>query len=272
MRSVPHGRVALAAYLFVVAGSAEVCDPTAGDACTADGQEADELQSLLMLTKVTKAQEKARSNTSEAAGFLFGGCNEQTVAGLCYRTCTDMGEMESFPRRSISKCGGVYSSKFIQDCTKAGKAAKGSGAAPGTGGRQPGKCFGDALTSFPSDESPNMCTQSCKKGSKTAELEGSRRWCCSKGTEKPTLELDKTGKELTCSCPSQKKKLFFMKDKAVARLTTGKTEGCNTLCTGAKNWFMSNDVAFCCPNNKKPEVSKGGLLNIQFDCKCPKGW
>lgn len=105
-----------------------------------EGDEGDQT-SLLVRTAATRAVAGA------AAAGVNGTakCNEALFQGLCYRTCTDMAEME--PRRSPSNCGGVENYNFIQCCNEDGTSSLGAGSAPGIHGRPLGGCFGNESTS-----------------------------------------------------------------------------------------------------------------------------
>mmetsp|Transcript_61968 Transcript_61968/g.157593 ORF Transcript_61968/g.157593 Transcript_61968/m.157593 type:complete len:264 (+) Transcript_61968:109-900(+) len=231
----------------------------------ADGEGCDADQSsLLTLAKVQMHGGAAAA--AEAESNSTGVCNEMLYQGLCYRTCTDMGEME--PRTSAYTCGGVWNSTFAQSCNKDGSSYTGSGMAPGSGSRTPYKCFGDSSNCKPKpvEESPPICTKLPANPWAWPTAAGCS-WNCSKGDAKPVLTT--SGKELTCSCPMpDKPKPRWVKETLKSNLTTSSNEPCDTGCSKAKGYLMMDGIAYCCPKNTKPSLKKTGSRNGDYLVRC----
>merc|ERR1719215_975367 len=152
---------------------------------------------LLLLGSAAAAAPAQEKACEAEGGNGTAKCNEAKFQGLCYRTCTDMGQME--PRKSPSNCGGVEDYSFLQRCNEDGSSSGGAGSAPGISGRPPMGCFGDTSASFPSPDAPNMCTTDCQKGAPSAEAKGCQsKFCCADGKSTPQPLVD--GKAVICSC------------------------------------------------------------------------
>jgi len=228
----------------------------------ADGEGCDADQSsLLTLAKVQMHGGAAAA--AEAESNSTGVCNEMLYQGLCYRTCTDMGEME--PRTSAYTCGGVWNSTFAQSCNKDGSSYTGSGMAPGSGDRKPYKCFGDSSNCKPKpvEESPPICTK-LPANPWSWQTAAGCSWNCSKGDAKPVLT--KSGKELTCSCPMPDKPKPFddFVDRAL-RQRLQQSQG--ILDVGWRTPMASRSAA---RRKNKPYLKKtpGGWGNYLVRCFC----
>lgn len=235
-----------------------------------DEHEEGDQASLLVRKATTKAHDHDRAaEARRTAGGANGtaSCNEVKFQGLCYRTCTDMGEME--PRRSPSNCGGVEDYNLLQRCNSDGTSSAGAGSAPGIMGRPMGGCFGDESTSLHSKAAPNLCTTACKYGAHKTGVKGSSaKFCCADGESTPQVHAD--SKDLTCACPLGKKPPMKWLPEPMGVLKTTVKKPCNTVCSKANSWLMSDNIAYCCPGNKKPAVSKvPGIGDYTVQCSCP---
>jgi len=222
--------------------------------------------SLLMTGAGSKGRDRVAGAEATGTNGTAATCNEMRFQGLCYRTCTDMGEME--PRHSPSNCGGVNNYNFIQRCEEDGSFTAGSGSAPGLSGRPMGGCFGDESALEVSPDAPNMCTMDCKDGAPSTSVSGNERaLCCADG--KSTPQAIRLEEELVCSCSLGKTPPFRWMPEPMGVLRTPISTPCNTVCNDASAWLMHDNIAYCCPENKKPTVNrKLSGLDYTTQCSC----
>jgi len=253
----------LVACLVLVAVMGDFCPlGTSDETCEADQSS---LLAVMAVGAVKSDDHGMSSEESLATGHprTTGSCDEVLFQGLCYQTCTSMGEME--PRYSPSNCGGWENHLYVKACKKDGSSYPCSGMAPGTDGRPFGKCFGDHEDSqHEPKEAPAMCTQLPRK-----PLQMGVTWKCSEGRAEPTVEKD--GLELTCSCPLPGKPtgpISIIKKHFKSVLTISSLEPCDTGCSSAKGFLRVEGIAYCCPSNKKPTVEKQKSFLGDYKIKC----
>lgn len=221
-----------------------------------DGAECDRADEASMLQTADTAR------VSEAVDKA--SCNEQKFAGLCYRSCTDMGAME--PRHSAMKCGGHYSSEYNTRCVKDGSGTP-NGISPGLMGRDFGKCFGSDAVGDAGGK--NMCTMSCKGAQYTIRDSAGKGHCCSDHKTKPTVT--EKGGDVSCECawaqPEGTAKPAWWKHSS-GTVVTPTSKQCDTGCANAKGYLVKDGVGFCCADGSKPKVSKQWGLAFVMKCSC----